>query len=456
MKKFITPSMSKKELQLLQKAKSKSQGTKLHCKEFALPNLKISTFYQNYSVEIKKVFLEIFIKQEVSQKLQDLLDGKIVNHSEQRAALHHYYRNPAFKRAGFDLVKAVETLQQRIIKEDYQNVFIFGIGGSFEGPKLLLEALGVSKNLNIFFITGPDKDEFNSIVRPRLAQKNLYLFASKSLTTDETLLTYSWLPKNLSKEHFWGITANPSKAKELGLLDHNILIFPETVGGRYSIWSPISAPVLDKKRANSFLKGARAIDDSISSKGAALKAIQEVVFYDLWSHNFLNKDLRVVLTYNWRLRSLTNYFQQLEMESLGKQPVNNSIFQKTGQTIYGGFGSTAQHSYFQLLHQGTSNTAADVVHAKSSSSKLLNAQAVGQAKLLAGKIKYSKGPEATSSNIPVNFFALKNLSPESLGALIAFWEYRVFVTAAMIGINPFDQFGVNAGKKVANRILKSD
>ena len=445
--------MSKKTLQLLQKAKSKSQDAKLYCKVFALPNLKISTFYQNYSPDIKKVFLEIFSKQEVSQKIQDLLAGKIVNHSEQRAALHHYYRDPKFKRAGFDLVHAVETLQQKITKGKYQNVFIFGIGGSFEGPKLLLEALSIPKNLNIFFITGPDKDEFNNIVKPRLTEKNLYLFASKSFTTDETLLTYSWLPKDLSKEHFVGITANPSKAIELGLLDHNIVNFPETIGGRYSIWSPISAAVLDKKSANAFLKGARAIDESIKSKGAAFKAIQEIVFYDLWSHNFLNKYSRVVLTYNWKLRSLTNYLQQLEMESLGKQPASNSIFQKTGQTIYGGFGSTAQHSYFQLLHQGTSDTVADVVHAKSSSSILLNAQAEGQAKLLAGKIKYSKGPDATNSNIPVNLFALKDLSPQSLGSLIAFWEYRVFLTAAMLNINPFDQFGVNAGKKVAQRIL---
>ena len=445
--------MSKKTLQLLQKAKSKSQGVKLYCKDFVLPNLKISTFYQDYSVEIKKVFLEIFTKQDVSQRLQDLLAGKIVNHSEQRAALHHYYRNPAFKKAGFDLVNAVETLQQKITKGKYKNVFIFGIGGSFEGPKLLLEALSIHQDLSISFITGPDKDEFNSIVRPRLTEKNLYLFASKSLTTDETLLTYSWLPKNLSKEHFVGITANPSKATELGILDHNILTFPETIGGRYSIWSPISSAVLDKKSANAFLKGARVIDDSIKRKGVAFKAIQEIVFYDLWSHNFLNKDSRVVLTYNWKLRSLANYLQQLEMESLGKQPSSNSIFQKTGQTIYGGFGSTAQHSYFQLLHQGTSSTVADVVHSKSSSSKLLNAQAEGQAKLLAGKIKYSKGLDATNSNIPVNFFALKNLSSESLGSLIAFWEYRVFVTAAMLTINPFDQFGVNAGKKIAQEIL---
>ena len=114
--------MSKQTLQLLQKAKSKSQGAKLYCKDFALPNLKISTFYQDYSVEIKKVFLEIFTKQEVSQRLQDLLAGKIVNHSEQRPALHHYYRNSVFKRMGFDLVNAVETLQRKIIKGKYKNV----------------------------------------------------------------------------------------------------------------------------------------------------------------------------------------------------------------------------------------------------------------------------------------------------------------------------------------------
>jgi len=445
--------MTKKTLQLLQKAKLKTKGAKLYCKDFKLPNLKISTFYQNYSSDIKKVFLEIFSKQEVSQKLQELLAGKIVNYSEQRAALHHCYRNPDFKRDGFDLVHAVQTLEQKIAKGKYKNIFIFGIGGSFEGPKLLLEALDIYKDLNIYFITGPDKDEFNSIVKPRLTQKNLYLFASKSFTTDETLLTYSWLPKNLLKEHFVAITANPSKSREIGFLGHNILTFPETIGGRYSIWSPISAGVLDTKSAKSFLKGAKAIDDSIKSQQAVFKAIQEIVFYDLWSHNFLHKDSRVVLTYNWKLRSLVNYLQQLEMESLGKKSASDSIFLKTGQTIYGGFGSTAQHSYFQLLHQGTSNTVADVVHAKSSSSKLLNAQAQGQAKLLSGKIKYATGPDATNSNIPVNFFALNNLSPESLGSLIAFWEYRVFVTAAMLNINPFDQFGVNAGKKVAQKIL---
>jgi glucose-6-phosphate isomerase len=141
------------------------------------------------------------------------------------------------------------------------------------------------------------------------------------------------------------------------------------------------------------------------------------------------------------------------MESLGKPNNSKSIFRYTGQTIYGGFGPTAQHSYFQLLHQGTSETSADFIASLSSHSALLNSQAEGQFKLLSGKIKFKKGMDAANSNIGGNFFLLDKLDLFSLGALIAFWEYRVFVTAAMLQINPFDQFGVNAGKRVARKIL---
>ena len=141
------------------------------------------------------------------------------------------------------------------------------------------------------------------------------------------------------------------------------------------------------------------------------------------------------------------------MESLGKPNNPESIFAFTGQTIYGGFGPTAQHSYFQLLHQGTSETSADFIASLSSHSRLLNSQAEGQFKLLSGKIKFKKGIDAANSNIGGNFFSLDKLDLFSLGALIAFWEYRVFVTGAMLQINPFDQFGVNAGKRVAKKIL---
>jgi glucose-6-phosphate isomerase len=184
------------------------------------------------------------------------------------------------------------------------------------------------------------------------------------------------------------------------------------------------------------------------------KFIKVLVFSDLWFSNFRNKKNRVVLSYSWKLRSLANYIQQLEMESLGKNPNLNSIFQETGQSVFGGFGSTAQHSYFQLLHQGTSEFCADIIYSKSSDSPLLSAQAQGQSSLFSSEIKISKNPlEQTNSNSPVNLFHLNTLSLSSLGFLLATWEHRVFLTASMLQINPFDQYGVAAGKAVAKKFL---
>ena len=182
--------------------------------------------------------------------------------------------------------------------------------------------------------------------------------------------------------------------------------------------------------------------------------IKTLAFSDIWFNNFCNKKNRVVLAYNWRLRSFANYIQQLEMESLGKPSNSASIFRETGQTIFGGFGSTAQHSYFQLLHQGTSQCSADIIYSPNAQSPLSNAQAQGQSSLLSSSGKQSSNLlERTNGNIPVNLFILPTLSLNELGFLLATWEHRVFVTACLLQINPFDQFGVAAGKTVAQKFL---
>jgi glucose-6-phosphate isomerase len=442
--------MAKHYLRGLKEAK-KNLGTRLFKKSFALPHFTLQQTYQNYSKTIHQIFEAVYLDLGIDNQIQRLLSGEVVNSSERRAALHHQYRNPLAKPSGFDSPKAAKYLTAHVKKHDYKNIFIFGIGGSYEGPKLLHEF--TQNTTSTYFITGPDKAEFTQLVTPKLSEKNLYIFASKSFATDETLLTLSWLPKQLAKEHCIAITANQEAAVEKGFLRDNILLFPETIGGRYSIWSPISAPVLNRTQMQQFLQGARSIDTALHKKTKVMQALKYTVFYDLWAHTFLKKSNRVVLSYNWPLRSLATYLQQLEMESLGKPADANSIFKKTGQTIYGGFGSTAQHSYFQLLHQGTTDTVADIVHAPTNHSKLLNTQAQGQAALLSGQIVFKQGQDATNSNIPVNFFQLEKLNLASLGALLAFWEYRVFISACMLGINPFDQFGVNAGKKVAQKIL---
>ena len=420
-------------------------------KSFKLPYLTISSTYQNYSNDVFQIMDNIYQELKVDSLITALLDGKEVNFTEKRAALHHRYRELPQKNNDFDSMSASNFLLKKIKENSYKNIFVFGIGGSYEGPKLLHEFTETKENL--FFITGPDKDEFLSLVKPRLKEKNLYVFISKSFSTDEVLLSHSWLPKNIVKKNQFAITANRTKAIELGFLEQNVIDFPNSIGGRYSIWSQVSSPVLLPNEYRDFLKGAASIDDKVQKKSIVKNALKNIVFHDVWSNNFLNKKNRVILSYNWRLRSITNYLQQLEMESLGKQNNPESIFINTGQTIYGGFGPTAQHSYFQLLHQGTSETSADFIASLSRHSELLNSQAEGQFKLLSGKIKFKKGMDAANSNIGANFFSLHNLDLFSLGALIAFWEYRVFITASMLQINPFDQFGVNAGKRITRKIL---
>ena len=442
--------MKNRYLKELNSLKKITTSSPFH-KNFNIPNLTISSIYQSYSNDVFQIMDNIYQELKIDTLINALLEGKEVNFTEKRPALHHRFRDLSQKNNDFDSISASKFFLNNIKENSYKNIFVFGIGGSYEGPKLLHEFTETKDNL--FFITGPDKDEFLSLVKPRLKENNLYVFISKSFSTDELLLSHSWLPKNILKKNLFAITANKSKAMGFGFVEQNILDFPESVGGRYSIWSQVNSPILLPNDCKNFLEGAASIDNNIQIKSTVKSALKNIVFNDIWSHNFMAKKNRVILSYNWKLRSITNYLQQLEMESLGKPNNPESIFTYTGQTIYGGFGPTAQHSYFQLLHQGTSETSGDFIASLSSHSALLNSQAEGQFKLLSGKIKFKKGMDATNSNIGGNFFSLDKLDLFSLGSLIAFWEYRVFVTAAMLQINPFDQFGVNAGKKVAKKIL---
>jgi glucose-6-phosphate isomerase len=455
--------MNKKRAQQILNALKKTSKTVLHKKKFSFSYksdfLEYKSYLSNFSTEEYQLFDTLFNELEVQDSIHSLLAGDIVNQTENRPALHHRYRCPD-PTPEFNFRKICAPLLQKIKKEKYQNIITFGIGGSYEGPKLLQEfLLNPASDINYSFVSGPDKHEFNTIVKPLLGQKNLYIFASKSLVTEETLSCLKWLGKNRTDKNSIVITANPEAARALGFADSLIVPFPESVGGRYSIWSPISLTASVENNFMGFLQGGGLADSLISGSSLNAKKYQKLIktlaFSDIWFSNFCNKKNRVVLTYNWQLRSFANYIQQLEMESLGKPSNAESILHETGQTIFGGFGSTAQHSYFQLLHQGTSQCSADIIYSPTSQSPLSNAQAQGQASLLSSPQNQSSNLlELTNSNIPVNLFVLPQLSLKELGFLLATWEHRVFVTASLLQINPFDQFGVAAGKKAANKFLK--
>jgi glucose-6-phosphate isomerase len=444
-------------LDLKKLSNSNNRKKKLSFK-FESELLDYRSYLNNFSSHHYKLFDELADELKLQDSINDLFKGEIVNKTENRQALHHRYRNnqPASE---FDFKKITESFIQRIKKGGFKNIITFGIGGSYEGPKLLQEFTNrESLRFNYYFISGPDRDEFNSILKSISDQKNFYIFSSKSLSTDETLICLRWLGKKRNLTNSIVITANTEKAKKLGFNEDCIVPFPETVGGRYSIWSPISLSAALENNFSKFLKGGFSADKMMlgSSKEDLKyqKFIKILAFSDLWFSNFLNKKNRVVLSYNWKLRSLQSYIQQLEMESLGKKANPKSIFKETGQSIFGGFGSTAQHSYFQLLHQGTAEFCTDIIYSTSPNSPLLSAQAKGQAVLLSSDLKGSANLlEKTNSNSPVNLFHLNKLSLEGLGFLLATWEHRVFITACMLQINPFDQYGVAAGKLIAKKFL---
>ena len=415
--------------------------------------------YQEFDLKGNKLGLD--------SKIEDLLSGEIVNFTENKAALHPKYR----KNNGY--IEEANQRQHMGVNDDALNNFfdinlhsaeavvVIGIGGSYEGPKLLIESLGSEETQRqILFITGSDKTEFNEKLKNLNPKTTQFIVSSKSFTTDETIKTLKdaihW---SGDTNNFLAITANKVEAQKFNI--KNIAEFDDAIGGRYSIWSKISFPAylympLDHK--NSFINfclGGSLADHYLSEVEEYKKFVKMLAYSDIWFHNVKEKTTRAILSYDWKLRSLPNYFQQLEMESLGKRPNKNSEFKKTGQVIFGGYGPTAQHSYFQLLHQGTQNVCADIILNKNKSfGNLAYSQGITQAGLLSkGAEVLLRDEEKINGNVPVNLFIFDGIDAKKLGFLIATWEHRVFITSVMLQINPFDQFGVNAGKIYTNKYI---
>ena len=394
----------------------------------------------------------------LQSKLDDLFSGKHVNYTEKQAAWHPKYRNE-YNPDSFD-TPSNKNQQKKLsnlnnICSDAKNVVTIGIGGSFEGPKMLSEVVNLSnEDTNFIFITGSDSSEFRIKTQKLDPKDTIFIVSSKSFTTEETILVLkeaiSWSGE---MNRFFAITANKEEAKKYNLI--NIIEFDHEIGGRYSIWSEISALIfcLKKHDYDSFMAGGKRADFDFKTNDSYFKFVKNLAYSDIWLNNFQNKNSRAVLTYIWNFRSFPDYIQQLEMESLGKRSSKNSEFKKTGQIIFGGYGPTAQHSYFQLLHQGTQGVCADIIASKEDKKSLAHAQAITQSKLLSQGAEDLKDQERINGNVPTNLFLINRTSSYELGYLLATWEHRTYVTAVMLGINPFDQFGVSAGKIYTKKYL---
>ena len=408
-----------------------------------------------------KLYKEFDLKADrlgLHSKIDDLFSGKKVNYTEGLAAWHPKYReqyNPSSFDTASNKKQQIELSKLNELCRAAKNIVTIGIGGSFEGPKMLIEFLGLEKDdTNFIFITGSDLSEFRMKTKNLNPKDTIFIVSSKSFTTVETISmlkeALSWSEKI---NRFFAITANRKEAEKYNI--NNIIEFDQEIGGRYSIWSEISVLIhsLEKDGFDDFIAGGKQADLDLKTNDSYIKFVKNLAYSDIWLHNNKNKNSRAVFSYVWNLRSFPNYIQQLEMESLGKQPSNGSDFKKTGQIIFGGYGPRAQHSYSQLLHQGTQDICADIIVSREDKQSLVHAQAISQSILMSKGAKDLKHYEKINADMPVNLFSLDSTSSYELGYLLATWEHRTFITAAMLEINPFDQFGVNAGKIYTKKYL---
>ena len=450
--------------------------------EFDFKN-EILSFKSNVNDFTKSIFndLDSISKDiQLEKKINDLFYGEKVNFTENKAALHVLHRRELEDLGLFTITPELHhKLESNSGSPKIKNIVVLGIGGSFEGPKLLLESLTSQKTSFRFeFITGSDPFEFEYKTKDINPDETLFIVSSKSFTTDETLVSLKEAIKwSGDTDNFIAITANKEGALRYNISKDLIFELHDEIGGRYSIWSYICLPAYIEfnygksgiqgeyddhgahpgEEIEMFVRGARDADKDLIENKDYLKFVKTLSYSDIWLNNNHSVHSRAVLSYCWRLRSFADYVQQLEMESLGKQPNKDSNFKNTGQIIFGGYGPTAQHSYFQLLHQGTQSVAADIIVFKEDSTTLAYAQAITQSRLLSNGTKLTlKDEERINGNVPINLFLFNQLDPYTLGYLIATWEHRTFITAAMLEINPFDQFGVQAGKDSTKKFIKDN
>mgnify|MGYP001176007008 FL=1 len=453
--------------------KIKESLNALACKEndltdvidFSNKFLSIKSTAFNFNAEVCKEFENVYSFLKVDSAIEKLFNEEKVNFTENKAALHWQIRDcdsGLYK----SLFESLRKVKSQIESKKIKNIVSIGIGGSFEGPKLLIESLIDPNNskFNHVFVTGSDNQEFYDKTAKLDQKETIFIVSSKSMKTIEILnnfmLAKSWCLKEIDKskilENFFCVTSNPDEAIKRGFLDKNLINLDENIGGRFSIWSEISITTFleSEEIFKSFLEGGFEADASIRSKNDYKEAIKKLSFIDLWNSNYLNTDNRAVLSYVWKLRSFSEYIQQLEMESLGKMANENSIFKKTSQTIYGAYGPRAQHSFFQMLHQGTSNTCLEIILSNDNleSNKLPKIQALIQNELFNVSVENNLDQNhRINSNISTNLFTIEEVNPFNLGFLISSWEHKTFISSQLLQINPFDQFGVEEGK---NRINK--
>tara|TARA_B100000963_G_scaffold75282_1_gene63425 strand:- start:2593 stop:4077 length:1485 start_codon:yes stop_codon:yes gene_type:complete len=404
----------------------------------------------------------------LEESLQLLFSGKAINRSEDRAVTHTIYRNQT-SGDDFELIfserkKIQSFLNQNKFGHKFKNLICLSIGGSRLGPELLNEFMSSDIRANIYFCSSYDLHEIKDALRKCQQSETIVFVSSKSFETSEILknLEYvkTWFGYKAQinvEDHLYGISANATAMSEFGINETNQFLLSDSLGGRFSIWSSISLPAFVNADYESYLEllhGASLADEHTKNTPWDSNIAVLMALLSVWNRNSLDISNHGIFTYNYRLRSLTKYIAQLSMESNGKSinfESDESPFSTT-PLVWGGYGIENQHSTFQWLMQGKTETSCDFIGTNSREDSAEDSYEM----LLSQVLAMTRGEEdktlpfkTVRGNNPCSIFKLENLDLKSLGFLLALYEHKIFIESLITGIDPFDQWGVQLGKKLS-------
>lgn len=478
-------------------------------------SLQVGEIFLDYSrhlinQETLKLLINLAQARHLPQKIHALFSGSPINSTEKRPALHTALRDK--KRTAIlvnreNIATQIEQTQAKIAAfvdqihshawkgvtgKPIAHIVNIGIGGSHLGPMMCAHALKdfAISQLQFHFISTIDNAALDEVLQQIDPETTLFLISSKSFTTIETMTNVktvcSWMKNKLGdtvmQHHFIAMTANVEKALAFGISADNIFPLWEWIGGRYSIWSAVGLPLLlmiGNKQFHAFLEGAYEMDQHFCHAEFSQNMPVLLALLSIWYVNFFHASIQAIVPYSHRLRYLIPYLQQATMESNGKSTSmsGHGIDYATSPVIFGEEGISGQHAYHQLLHQGQHLIPVDfILLGKDKTHEhqdILLASALSQAEALMRGKTFSEAfndliarnmPETeatqlakhqvTQGNKPSNILLLERLTPKNLGALLALYEHKIFVQAAIWDINSFDQWGVELGKELLPSILQ--
>ncbi len=426
------------------------------------------------------LLLQLAAQTGLVQHRDAMFRGEHINTTEDRAVMHWLLRQPAASLSGSlaaPLKQVHATLDAMLayaeqVRADgaITDIVNIGIGGSDLGPQMAVLALQdfALAGKRVHFVSNVDGHELAAVLKGLQAGRTLFLIASKTFTTLDTMTNAhsarAWFEAQGGTDvarHFVALTSNVEAAAAFGIT--TTFGFWDWVGGRYSLWSAIGLPLAIAIGAQGFrqlLAGAHAMDQHFQSAPLAQNLPVRLGLLDVWYRNFLGYTSRSLAPYHSALRRVPAYLQQLEMESNGKRVDRDgqALPYGTSPVLWGEPGTNGQHAYFQMLHQGSDVVPLEFIavkkptHTLAEHHELLLANAIAQAQALMLGHSDAGGHKHFTGNRPSTFLLLDELTPTSLGALIALQEHRVFVSGALWGINSFDQWGVELGKVLAQDI----